>query len=230
MIDSPPEPPSEPGHRPGPAWRRIFAGLWSRRLAQPSTTRRWVVCDVETSGLDAGRDALLAIGAVAVRDARLSPGDSFEARIRPERLADRENILIHRIGEQAQRTGQPAGQALAAFAAYVGDDPLVAFHADFDRGFLRRACRAAGVAMPPGRWLDLAELAPALLGGPTQGGLDDWLARCRIGVEERHDAISDALATAMLFQMLLAKVPAAQRHPAALARRCREARWLSRSA
>jgi len=196
----------------------------------PPPARRWVVCDVETTGLDPRRDALLAIGAVAVRDGRVAPADSFEMGLRPERLADRDNILVHRIGEQAQRAGRPAAEALAAFAAYAGDDPLVAFHAAFDRGFLRRACRAAGAPMPPGRWVDLAELAPALLSGPRSGALDDWLAQCRIPVTERHDAVSDAMATAMLFQMLLSRVPLAMREPAALARLAREGRWLSRSA
>ena len=86
-------------------WWRTFAGIAEpldarlRRIA----AQRWVVVDCETSGLDPARDALLAIGGVAVREARVDVDDSFEVLVRPERPSGRENILIHGIGEGAQR-------------------------------------------------------------------------------------------------------------------------------
>ena len=65
---------------------------------------RWLVVDVETSGLDAARDRLLAIAAIAVRvdwpSGRLAIvlGDSFEVVLRQEAPSTRENILLHGIG------------------------------------------------------------------------------------------------------------------------------------
>ncbi len=66
---------------------------------------RWVIVDLETSGLDPSRDVLLAIGAVAVHGDRVVVSDSLELGVRPEQTSSRPNILVHGIGEQAQRAG-----------------------------------------------------------------------------------------------------------------------------
>jgi len=81
----------------------------------------------------------------------------------------------------------------------------VAFHAAFDAELLRRAF---GRALPQ-RWLDLAELAPALHSERAAcRALDDWLAAFGIPPQARHDALGDAFAAAQILLVLLA---AAQR-------------------
>jgi DNA polymerase-3 subunit epsilon len=167
---------------------------------------RWLVVDVEASGLDPARDRLLAIAAVALhRDGprlALRPADSFEVVLaQPERPADKANILLHGIGIGAQRAGVEPAAALANFAAYVGDAPLIAFHAAFDRRLLERALHAHGSRLRV-RWLDLADLAPVLQPGVPATALDDWLALHGIEVAERHRAAADAWATAELLQKL----------------------------
>ena len=56
---------------------------------------RWVVVDVETTGLDPARDALLAIAAVAIHwrdgEPQLVPLDRFECLVRPDRKSTRLN-------------------------------------------------------------------------------------------------------------------------------------------
>lgn len=187
---------------------------------------RWVVIDVETSGLDPARDVVLSIGAVAVHGAAIVVADSFELLVRPQAASPRQNILVHGIGEAAQLGGLDPQQACGRFLDYVGDAPLVAFHAEFDRAFLARAVRQHCGTRLGNPWLDLAELAPALHPQVRAKALDAWLEHFGIVVEQRHDACSDAFATAMLFVRLLAAVAPAQRTPAALARRARDARWL----
>ena len=186
---------------------------------------RYVVVDCETTGLDAGSDALIAIGAVAVRGGRVLASDSFEQVIRPARTGGRDNILIHRIGEAAQRGGVEPRQACAAFLDYVDGAPLVAFHASFDRAFLARAVRDALGRRLEARWLDLAGLAPALNPGVRARALDDWLAHFSIEVAQRHHASSDAFATAMLFLRLLAQVAPAERDPRSLSSLAQSQRW-----
>lgn len=211
------------------AW---FAQRWRRfapsadRGADPIT--RWVVLDLETSGLDLVEDVLLSIGAIAVHGERVVVADSLELVVRPERTSGRPNILVHGIGEQAQRGGLAPGEACDRFLAFLGRSPLVAFNAGFDRRFLQRSLREHRQMTPGNPWIDLALLAPALHPRAKAGSLDDWLALFQIDVEQRHHAVSDALASAMLFQRLLADLPAGERHPAALARLCAQGRWLGR--
>ncbi len=75
--------------------------------------RRWVVLDVETTGLDTHHDELLAIAAVAVQfdegaAPRIALNDSFEAVLHHQSAStDKDNILVHGIGVGAQRAGAP---------------------------------------------------------------------------------------------------------------------------
>jgi DNA polymerase-3 subunit epsilon len=163
---------------------------------------RWVVVDCESSGLDPGRDRLLSIGAVAVREGRIDHADAFSAVLRQAQASDVPNILIHGIGADAQLGGRDAAAALQEFARYVGGATLAAFHAPFDRALLERAL--------PGwkrRWLDVAQLAPALSPAHARScrALDDWLSVYSIEHPARHDAAADAYATAQLLLVLLAE-------------------------
>lgn len=194
------------------------------RLA--SRGERWVVLDVETSGLNIEDDRLLSIGAVAVHDDRIILADSFEIFVRAERASDRANILVHGIGAEAQLGGIEPAPAMRAFLDFVGTAPLAAYHASFDRGFLARAARAWVGLKLDNPWLDLAELAPALLPHVRAKALDDWLNYFEISVDQRHDAASDALATAMLLLRLRAMAPASERDASSLIKLANAARWL----
>ena len=190
---------------------------------------RWVVVDTETTGLDPARDALIAIGGVAVVDAGVVPADSFEAIVYRDGNVDQENVVIHGLGHEAQRAGAPLPDVLAAFRAWVGDACLVGYHARFDRAVLSMAARRAGIDWPDRRWLDLAPLAAALgrSGAPGEGTLDDCLAANGIACSARHHAAGDALATAELMVKLRAR--AARRGAvgfAALLDLTSERRWL----
>lgn len=190
---------------------------WPRaRREAPAVPARWVIVDLETTGLNPRRDELLAIAAVAVRGTRVAVGDSFEIRVRPRVASGRENILVHGIGAEAQLSALEPALACERFARYVGDSPLAAFHAPFDREVLSRAMRAQRMRFV-NPWLDIADLAPALLPKVAARTLDEWLAHFGIAPRRRHDAASDAFATASLFACLLERAPPAERGPAGLA-------------
>ena len=181
--------------------------------------------DVETSGLDQSSDALLAIGAVAVRHARIDVDDSFELVVRQATASERSNILVHGIGEQAQRSGIDPEHACRTFLDWAGPAPLVGFHASFDRAFLARSVRYYLGLTLTSDWLDLAALAPALNPGVRAKALDEWLEHFGLVVTERHHASADAFATAMLFLRLLAQVPAGERDFPSLQRLALAQRW-----
>ena len=84
---------------------------------------RYVVVDVETSGLNMRRDRLISIGAVALVDGRIDFADAFAVILRQERVSPRENILIHGIGASAQSEGVDPAGALLAFLGYIGKAP-----------------------------------------------------------------------------------------------------------
>lgn len=205
---------------------------WLRRLlrapADPST-ERWVVVDVETSGLDASKDELISVGGVAMyADGRIRPADSIEIVFRRSAASSKDNILVHGIGVEAQFGGVDPVQATRHFLDFVGSCPLIAFHAPFDRAFIVRAVKSFAKQRLDNPWLDLAELAPALDPDAKLEALDEWLARYGIAVSARHSAAADAFATAMLCARLL---PVARRQGAtdlaSLQRLARQGKWLN---
>ena len=183
------------------AWHALPKNTPARRL----DSSRCVVVDVETSGLNLQHDRLISIGAVAVVHGRIALGDSYSMVLQQETVSARDNILLHGIGGNAQRAGMPAADALLGFLDYLGHDPLVAFHVTFDETMIRRAMRNYLGLNFKHLWLDLAYLMPALnppLAKKFQT-LDDWVTAFCIRIDARHDALSDALATAQLLQVAI---------------------------
>ncbi len=164
---------------------------------------RYVVVDVESSGLDVSRDHLIAIGAVAVEFSRIALDAAFSVVLRQDAASDDDNILLHRIGGTSQLEGEEPVKALLSFMEFVGKSPLVAWHAPFDEIVIERAMRRYLGESFRRKWIDLAWLAPALQPQTVaaEKGLDDWFAACGIVNVARHNALADALATAQLFQV-----------------------------
>ena len=189
-------------------WSR-WQTWWQRGGATAIDDARWVVLDVEASGLDAAHDRLLAIAAIGVhfadRRASIELGDSFEVVLRqPEEhtAPDKANILLHGIGVGAQRGGVDATVALRDFATFVADAPLVAFHAAFDRTLIERGFDTALQRRLPNPWLDLEPLAAVLYPDLKARALDEWMAHFGIQCAVRHQAAADTLATAELLLKL----------------------------
>lgn len=194
---------------------------------------RYVVVDVEASGLNMGKDRLISIGAVAVVDGVIDPADAFEVILRQDVVSDTDNILIHGIGGQAQQGGVEPAEALLAYLDYVGKSPLVAYHALFDKTMIERAMVRYLGTKTDHAWIDLAWVVPELYKDMLDGhvGLDHWLAVFGIENIQRHNAVSDSLATAMLLQVAMAKASSrGSESPQSFIEIEKARRWLRRSA
>lgn len=183
-------------------WRRLPAA----DLSVMHEEQRYVVVDVETSGLNMKKDRLISIGAVALVAGRLDFNDAFQVVLRQEQVSTHANILIHGISGSAQSAGVNPVEGLLAFLQYVGKSPLVAYHAFFDQSMIGKATReylGMELAQP---WIDLAWVLPDFFSfrGDANVALDDWLHHFGIESILRHNAVSDAYATAKLLQVAIA--------------------------
>jgi DNA polymerase III subunit epsilon len=173
-------------------------------LGAASNASRYVVVDVETSGLNMRTDRLIAIGAVAIQGGAIRLSDSMEIVLRQQRISDRENILIHGISGTAQAEGVPPVEALLGFLEYLGKSPLVAFHVAFDKTMIDRALKTQLGLKFNHAWADLAYVCPALYPelARTNRSLDNWMQRFGINNFARHSALADAVSTAELLLAL----------------------------
>lgn len=206
---------------------------WKRSPAVDES--RWVVLDVETSGLDAKRDNLLAIAAIAVKldwtAKRLSvvPADSFEVVLRQETTSSRDNILLHGIGVQRQRDGMEPRAALQAFADYAGPSPLLAFHAVFDQTMIGRYAQAQLGAALPNPWVDIEHLCAVTHEGVRARSLDEWMAHFGITCAVRHQAAADTLAECELLQRVWPRVAPQCKDWRGVQKLAEQQRWIARA-
>ena len=106
---------------------------------------RFVVFDLETTGLYANQHEIIEIGAIRV-DRDGDRHDTFQTLIRSLKPVP---VLIEELTgiseEMLDRDGVPLEQAMRDLAEFVGDLPMVAFNAKFDKSFLSEASRMTGV-------------------------------------------------------------------------------------
>jgi DNA polymerase-3 subunit epsilon len=173
----------------------------------PLNEQRLVVLDLETSGLDMRRDIVLSIGAVVIENGGINLGDQFESTLLRPAQKISESVLIHGIAPSELEAGDDPVEALLDFMEFVGDSPVLAFHAGFDQRMLARALKQAIGYKLRHSFMDVAELAPMLCpdNRPRQNGLDQWCSHFGLQVFQRHHASADALATAELALILFSK-------------------------
>jgi DNA polymerase-3 subunit epsilon len=116
-------------------------------------------------------------------------------------------VLIHRLGPSALAAGCDPAEALLDLMAFIGDSPVLAFHAPFDQHMLARALKASLGLRLQHLFFDVAELAPMLNPDTVlrEAGLDDWVARFGLEVQARHHASADAQVTAELALILFSQ-------------------------
>jgi DNA polymerase-3 subunit epsilon len=211
--------------------------LWLTRLfgqVPAINQNRWVVLDVETSGLDPRQDHLLAIAAVCIhvnedQSLKIDIFDSFEAVLKQDLASDKDNILLHGIGAHAQMTGEDPRQVLRNFERWVGDAPLLAFHAAFDESMIQRAYQYQLGYKLKNAWIDVEPLVSAAYPEVKARSLDQWMEHLGIECAVRHQAAADTFATAELMLQTWPRLKPLAPRIDLIEKLARESRWLPRN-
>ena len=174
--------------------------------------QRWVVLDLETTGLNMSKDRVLSIGAVVIEDGAIDFRQQFERTLQCRELKLSPSVLIHGLGPNAIAAGSDPAEALLELLEFIGDSPVLAFHAPFDQHMLGRAVKEHLGHKLQHVFLDVADIAPFLCPQAQirEAGLDEWIEWFRLEVFERHNASADALATAELALILFSRARAQQ--------------------
>ncbi|OYQ11095.1 DNA polymerase III subunit epsilon [Pseudomonas mandelii] len=206
-----------------PAGPSLTAELQQRLQRLPSAAelsecslreQRWVVLDLETTGLNLNKDRVLSIGAVVIEDGAIDFSQQFERTLQCADMKVGPAVLIHGLGPSAIAAGSDPAQALVEFMEFVADSPLLAFHAPFDQHMLGRSLKDHLGYKLQHPFLDVADIAPLLCPQAhiRDAGLDEWIDWFKLEVFERHNASADALATAELALILFSRARQQQIH------------------
>ena len=164
---------------------------------------REIVLDTETTGLDPRTGhRLIEIACIEVDDL-LPTGSYLHRYIHPEREIEADAEKVHGIS-LASLQGKPRfheAEVVDHFLDFIGDAPLVAHNAAFDRGFINmELVRAGRLPLPESRWVCTYVLAQKRFPG-MYNSLDALCKRYRISLSERekHGALIDTRLLAMVY-------------------------------
>lgn len=164
---------------------------------------REIVLDTETTGFDPRTgDRLVELAALEI-ESFVPTGRSFHVYIDPCRDMPAEAEKVHGLSSAFLR-GKPRfehPEVVDAFLEFVGDAPIIAHNAAFDRGFVNwelENIRREGI--PDHRWIDTLALAKQRFPG-MHNSLDALCKRFKISLSERekHGALIDAKLLAAVY-------------------------------
>lgn len=157
---------------------------------------RYVVFDIETTGLDPARDSITEIGAVVVEDGNIT--GQFHSLVNPEVPIPEEIVELTGITDEMVKDCPTASQVIPAFLDFVRDSVLVAHNAPFDMGFIQH--KAVGMGMTvKNKVLDTLAITRRLLPRLKTHKLSAVAQHFKIDMKRAHRAVDDALVTAKIF-------------------------------
>ncbi len=183
--------------------------LRHRDDAQSLDKVEFLVVDVETTGLSTTDDLILQVGAV-VADSSGRIRQRFSSYVRPADGAfpwgtDQPPAHhIHGITNDDLRTGMPTRRALRRLRRLARRRILVAHNAKFDYGFLASESQRHFVALQIDSPVCTLELSRKL--DPKRAESHKLVTLCErygISLDDAHDALCDATATAQLLPILI---------------------------
>jgi DNA polymerase-3 subunit epsilon len=172
--------------------------------------------DIETGGLDARRDPIIAVGMLPIRDGVLRLGESYQTLIQPEegRAIKPESVKAHQLLAGEVRHAPPLREVLLEIEGRIRQGALLVHHQAIDVNFLKRAFDRHGLVWPKPPVVDTVELLHKLdrktrflrpadaPPDPPSTNLTESRRRHGLPDYQAHDALTDAVATAELFLVL----------------------------
>lgn len=190
----------------------VFAETPRPSDGTPWREASWCAIDLELTGLDPGKDTIVAIGGVPIEQGRVLLGRSVYTLVRTSRRSEEAAVLMHKLRLPDLADAPSPEEAIdLVFETLAGRVPV--FHtALVERTFLRPLFAGRRVRLPNAADTDvLGRLW--LRGRGTQA--PNWLSLARLAellglsTEPAHHALGDALTTAESFIALATHLDAA---------------------
>ena len=165
---------------------------------------RYIIFDLETTGLSAATERIIEIGAVKVEYGEIL--ESFDLFVDPEKAITPEITRLTSITNEMVAGAPKEADALEQFFRFCdGCDILVAHNADFDMGFLRAAIRRCGREEDPVQ-IDTLVMARAMYPELKKHKLDTIAERLGVTQKHHHRADDDARVLAEIFLKMVQKL------------------------
>ena len=167
----------------------------------------YVVFDTETTGLNPKIDEILSIGAVKIRDNKILTSQTFEVFAKNSKGISSKSIEIHQIRPCDLQNAKTTDEAIVEFLNFIGSRPLIGYYLEFDVSMINKYIKPMFGITLPNKMIEVSEIyfdkSIALI---PQGNIDlrfdTILKKCGIPNMGVHNAVNDAIMTAMIYLKL----------------------------
>lgn len=159
-----------------------------------------VVFDLETTGFFPNKgDKILSIGAVKMVGDKLLADQTFYSAVHAEEMPSEELLQLIGLTPDKLTTAPPISTVLRGFYEFAQSDTLVAHHANHEKKFMQAANWSVFKTTFTHRLVDTSFLTRIMEPESPLHSLDDWCDYYGITIDNRHHALSDAMAAARLW-------------------------------
>ncbi len=194
----------------------IFQRLWYQRqhkktehapLFQRYQGDELVSLDCETTSLDPNRAELVTIAATKIKANQILTSQSLSITLRAPGSLDGNSVAIHRLRHQDLHHGEEIIDALKQLLDFIGNRPIVGYHIQYDKQILDRYFQRYFHFPLPNRIVEVSylyqqRLERMLPNAYCDLSLDSMSKQLNLPLPERHDAMQDAIAAALIYVRL----------------------------
>jgi DNA polymerase-3 subunit epsilon len=176
-------------------------------LFEENDTDEYVVFDTETTGLNPKKDEILSIGAVKIKNNKILTSQTFEMFIQNSCDISSESKKIHGIREVDLLNAKTTIEVIPEFLKFIGSRPLVGYYLEFDIAMINKYVKPwLGIKLP-NKQIEVSEIyynqkIEFIPQGNIDLRFDTILKNCNIPDMGAHNAVNDAIMTAMIFLKL----------------------------
>ena len=179
-------------------------------LFEDDESGEYVVFDTETTGLNPKKDEILSIGAVKIRDNKILTSQTFEVFIKNSCEISSKSIEIHQIRPCDLDDAKTTDVAIREFLNFIGSRPLIGYFLEFDVNMINKYIKPMLGITLPNRMIEVSEVYfDKTIRFIPQGNIDlrfdTILKKCGVPNMGVHNAVNDAIMTAIIYLKLTTK-------------------------
>lgn len=166
-----------------------------------------VVFDCETTGLDPKVDDIISIGAVRIKGNKILTDQAIHMYIDQKKEIDHKSITVHQIRNCDLKDAVSLEEAIEKFLYFIGNRTLAGYFLEFDVAMINKYIKPMfGITLPNKQEEVSAIYYDKKICTIPQGNIDlrfdTILKNLFLPKLKAHDALNDAIMTAMIYLKL----------------------------
>lgn len=182
-------------------------------LFEKAPKNEYICLDCETTGLKPKKDEILSIGAVLIRDNKIIMRKTFNIFLKPSSNVSEESIKIHHIRPIDLKNASEPKDAIFQLLDFIGSRPIVGYYIKFDIAIISKYTKQYLGIKLPNESIEVSSMYYKTKKRSSEYEFvdlkfDTIMQELSIPELGKHDALNDAIMTAMMFLKLKDKTPA----------------------